>query len=77
MLRDYICPECGGKMEFEDSNEDILICPSCGNSMELDEYGSDPYENLYPTKEELEDFDLELGEIREVYDEVNDELHRD
>lgn len=36
---EYICPECGQLMEFEDPGETILVCPNCGNSMELEEYG--------------------------------------
>lgn len=54
---DYICPRCGGKMEFEDEKwRDTLVCPSCGNSMDLDEYGftdEESYNNLYPTIEEV------------------------
>lgn len=52
----YICSECGGVMEFEDSNEDILVCPKCGHSVELEEYGfesPEDYENLYMTEEQF------------------------
>ena len=55
-LEDYICPECGNKMIFEDEQwRDTLVCPSCGNSMDLDHYGftDEEYEDLYPTEEEL------------------------
>ncbi len=56
LSREYICHECGGLMEFEDEWEDILVCPRCGHSVDLDDYGcegDEEYENLYPTKEEL------------------------
>lgn len=52
----YICPECGGLMEFEDEWEDTLICSHCGHSVELEKYGcegDEKYENLYPTREEV------------------------
>lgn len=53
----YICSECGGMMEFEDEDEDILVCPSCGHSVELEHYGfeDEEYDSLYPTKEDLDD----------------------
>lgn len=53
---DYICSECGNKMEFEDEHEDILVCAKCGHSVDLDDYGcegDEEYENLYPTREEV------------------------
>lgn len=77
LSRQYICPECGKTMEFEDENESSLVCPHCGYSIDIDDYGSVSYDELYPTKEDLDDSDLELGEEREVYDEVHDELHGD
>jgi transcription initiation factor IIE alpha subunit len=54
--RNYTCPECGGKMEFEDENEDTLVCPSCGHDMDLDRYGFDSdeeYDAAYPSKEDV------------------------
>ncbi len=37
----YICPDCGARMEFEDDKtRDILVCNSCGNSMDLYDYGA-------------------------------------
>ena len=54
----YICPKCGGKMEFEDEYEDILICTKCNHDMELDRYGfesDEEYDALYPRKEDLEE----------------------
>ena len=52
----YICPKCGGRMEFEDKIwRDTLVCPACGESMDLDEYGLEEGENLYPTLEEVMD----------------------
>lgn len=49
---EYICSECGGLMEWEDT----LVCPHCGHSIGLEEYGcegDEKYENLYPTREEV------------------------
>lgn len=45
----YICDECGGKMEFEDENESILICTQCNRSMELEHYGltDEEYYDVY------------------------------
>ena len=57
-LEDYICPECGGKMIFEDEKwRDTLVCQACGNSMDLDHYGftDEEYEDLYPTRDQLND----------------------
>ncbi len=51
--REYICPECGELMIFEDEYESMLLCEHCGYSVDLDDYGADPYENLYPLKEDL------------------------
>jgi transcription initiation factor IIE alpha subunit len=54
--RNYTCPKCGGKMEFEDENEDTLVCPSCGHDMDLDRYGFDSdeeYDAAYPSKEDV------------------------
>lgn len=50
--RNYICPRCGGKMEFEDESCYTLICTACNEDVALENYGADPYENLYPTYEE-------------------------
>lgn len=80
--RNYTCSECGGKMEFEDECEDVLVCPECGHSIDLEHYGfenDEEYEAQYPTKEEVlgyeedknEDEDNEYGE---TYDEVCGEL---
>ena len=51
----YICPECGKRMEFENSNEDTLVCIHCGHSMDLDHYGytDEEYADLYPTEDQL------------------------
>lgn len=76
---DYICSECGAKMEFEDEWEDTLVCPQCGHGVDLEHYGfesDEEYEALYPTREEVvgyedEDDDNEYGE---TYDEVCGEL---
>lgn len=77
---DYICSECGAKMEFEDEWEDTLVCPNCGHDIDLEHYGfenEEEYEALYPTKEEVlgygenEDKDNERGE---TYDEICGEL---
>ena len=53
---EYVCSQCGEKMEFEDEWEDILVCPHCGHSVDLDRYGcedDEEYEKLYPTREEV------------------------
>lgn len=77
----YICSQCGSKMEFEDEYEDTLICSKCGHSVDLDRYGSEndeDYDALYPTKEEvIGDYDDDVVEGREVYDEVCGELDND
>lgn len=52
----YICPECGGIMEWEDEWEDTLVCPKCGHSMDSDHYGfasEEEYNAMYPTKDEV------------------------
>lgn len=57
MTGNYICPECGELMVFEDEDAgDILVCENCGHSMELDHYGftDEEYDDLYPTKEEVD-----------------------
>ena len=56
----YICDKCGSLMQFEDSNEGVLICKTCGCDISIDHYGftDDEYENLYPTLDEV----LEEGE---------------
>ena len=54
----YICSQCGTKMEFEDEYEDILICPICNHSIDGDQYGfenDEAYEALYPTREEIDE----------------------
>ena len=78
---DYICSECGAKMEFEDEWEDVLICPKCGYETDIDHYGfesDEEYEALYPTKEEVlgydEEDDGDEEEITEAYDDVYGEL---
>ncbi|MDO5133029.1 MAG: TFIIB-type zinc finger domain-containing protein [Eubacteriales bacterium] len=35
---EFICPECGCRMVFEDDG--LLICPECGISMRVDEFES-------------------------------------
>ena len=54
---EYICDECGERMEFEDENESILVCPNCGNSMELEHYGltDEEYNDLYPSEDEFDE----------------------
>lgn len=51
----YICSECGAKMQFEDEEwKDTLVCPKCGYSIGIDEFldGGDeenyrpPYDNM-------------------------------
>lgn len=54
--REYICNECGEKMEFENERECVLVCSHCGHSVDLDHYGCEDYEDyekLYPTREEV------------------------
>lgn len=56
LSREYICSQCGEKMEFEDEWEDTLICSHCGHSVDLDRYGcedDEEYEKIYPTREEV------------------------
>lgn len=74
---EYICPDCGGRMEFEDEKwRDTLVCPACGNSMDLDHYGftDEEYEDLYPTEDEVVDrYDEEESETyEEVYGDSGD-----
>ncbi len=38
---EYICKECGQRMEFEDEWRSGLVCVHCGYSVELDDYGKD------------------------------------
>ncbi len=77
---DYICSECGGKMEFEDEWEDTLVCPACGHDIDIERYGfenDEEYEAQYPTKEEVLGYDDEEEEEEhcgETYDEVCGEL---
>lgn len=76
--RNYICPSCGGQMEFEDSYESMLVCPSCGESMDLDDYGTEGGDLLYPTMEDVLGIDNEDDEDEddsgEWYDDVCGEL---
>lgn len=79
--RNYICNECGTKMEFEDEWEDTLVCPECGHSIDPEHYGfenDEEYEAQYPTKEEVleneEENEDEDNEYGETYDEVCGEL---
>jgi transcription initiation factor IIE alpha subunit len=77
----YICNECGGKMEFEDEFEDTLICSQCGHSVCLDEYGYEyegGYDDLYPTADEFitDDEENDNGDCLEPYEEVYEECHR-
>ena len=46
---DYICDECGAKMEFEDDDESILLCTKCHKSMPLEHYGltDEEYYDIY------------------------------
>lgn len=44
----YVCPECGNRMVFEDEQwKDSLVCENCGYSCGLDDYGQDPEEVEY------------------------------
>ena len=74
---DYICSQCGAKMEFE--NEDSLVCSKCGHSLDYDRYGhedDEDYDALYPSEEEFLGSDDEEDEddCGETYDEVYGEL---
>lgn len=77
---DYVCSKCGARMEFEDEWEDTLVCPNCGHDIDLEHYGfenDEEYEALYPTKEEVLDYDEDEGEnngYEDTYDEVCGEL---
>lgn len=76
--KEYVCPECGGAMEFEDESCDTLVCPSCGNDVDFDHYGltNEEYDDLYPLPDDDED-DEDEDDCGETYDEVFDELsHR-
>lgn len=74
----YICSECGAKMEFEDEWEDTLICPNCGHDIDLEHYGfenEEEYIKQYPTEEEVLEYDEEEEDYSgENYDEVCGEL---
>ena len=73
----YYCPECGGKMEFEDDDEEYLVCEDCGFSQELDHYGydDDEYAELYPLEDEEYEFDEDESETyEEVYGELSNRL---
>lgn len=61
----YICPDCGGRMEFTDEHESFLECSECGYFMETEEYGFEGREDyddimsrLYPRQEDIDpDYD--------------------
>ena len=81
---EYICRECGAKMEFEDDWCAVLICPECGYEVDIDYYGfesEEEYDALFPTKEELlgieDESDDEEDDCGETYDEVCGELSDD
>lgn len=78
---EYICPECGKLMEFEDDSQETLVCPHCGNDIAFERYGltDEEYDNLYPTESEVLDKHDDHGEddSGETYDEVYGELDRD
>jgi DNA-directed RNA polymerase subunit RPC12/RpoP len=72
LSREYVCPECGKTMIFEDEWEDTLVCENCGHSVDLDSYGAEndeEYDNLYPSEDSEENDD-----DNEPYDEVCGEL---
>lgn len=77
----YICSQCGGPMEFESDNEDILVCPRCGHSIDSEFYGQEEktYEDLYPLLEEDDDEDEDEDDeySGELYEEVYNELSHD
>jgi transcription initiation factor IIE alpha subunit len=78
----YICPECGGQMEFENDLQLTLICTVCNHDMDYDHYGltDEEYEDLYPSYEDVcgtEDEEPDEDYTGETYDEVYDELSRD
>lgn len=74
---EYICPECGGRMQFENEYAETLVC-DCGHSMPLEHYGASEEEicrMLHPkSPDECGQTDEHLGEM---YDEVYNELHDD
>lgn len=78
--RGYICSECGGKMEFEDEWEDVLICPACGHGIDPEHYGfesDEEYDAQYPTREEVlgyEEDEEDEDDSGEFYEEVCGEL---
>lgn len=78
---DYVCPKCGGKMYFEDDNEETLICSDCGFDEDIDHYGftDEEYETEYPLLERPDDEESDEDENRcgETYDEVCGELDLD
>lgn len=74
----YVCSQCGSKMEFEDERRDTLVCNKCGHSVDLDLYGSEDesdYSALYPPMEDIIDDDEDIEE--EVYEEECGELDND
>ena len=53
----YICPNCGGRMIFEDDDCSSLVCPNCGDDVDYEKYGFDndeDYDALYPLVDEDE-----------------------
>lgn len=76
----FICPECGGYMNYEDSVEDVLVCEDCGYDMPTERYGfEDPdvwdVYNCVPTYEELLEAESKLNgtyEDPDDYDEYSD-----
>ena len=77
---DYICSECGEKMEFEDQWEETLVCPACGHDVAIERYGmerDEEYEVQYPTREEVVEYEedkVKEDYCEETYDEVCGEL---
>lgn len=77
---DYICPECGAKMEFAD--DITLWCPKCGTEVDYDHYGfadEDEYDAAYPTREEvlgIGDDDEDDEEYEETYIDESEEYFR-
>ena len=69
---EYVCPECGELMIFEDEKwRDSLVCEKCGYSCRLDDYGLDSDDvNRQRITEIAGTLNTETYE--EVYDEDND-----
>lgn len=48
---EYICEECGGKMEKADDT--VLVCKECGYSTDIDDYGdAHEYDDYYSSVKE-------------------------